>query len=266
MTHVDDRTGRTRAAGRGARGGDSRVAARAGRAVPTKDVSAAQLEREAERAERRAATHAAGRSARKKSKRSHSAVGAAIVAGAAMVATFAFILTNGGSSSPQTGDSPPPVLAPQTSAPPSTSPSGNPAPAAASTVKADRKPPVAPETTAAATASPYTGPQSPVFRRGQWIAVMDKYQTDAGMEAAQLAKQLAAKMIAAGVPARAMLLNGQYPGVANSNLQPETGAWVVYLGPFKSAEMALTVCQEPKTQQAYSSLACPTYEPAAKAD
>ncbi|WP_026163481.1 SPOR domain-containing protein [Kribbella catacumbae] len=261
---MDDRTGRTRAGGRALRsGGDSRVAARAGRAVPTKDVSAAQLEREAERAERRAATRAAGRSARKKSKRSHSAVGAAIVAGAAMVATFAFILTNGGSSTPQTSDNPPPVVAPQTSAPPaSASPSGNPAPAA-STVKADRKPPVAPVTTAATTTTPNTGPQSPVFRRGQWIAVIDKYPTDAGMEADQLAKQLAGKMIAAGVPARAMLLNGQYPGVANSNLQAETGAWVVYLGPFKSAEAALNVCQEPKTQQAYGSLACPTYEPAA---
>ncbi len=267
MTHVDDRTGPTRAAGRGLRGGgDSRVAARAGRAVPTKDVSAAQLEREAERAERRAATRAAGRSARKKSKRSHSAVGAAIVATAAMVATFAFILTNGNSTPPQTGANPPPVVAPETSAPPvSASPSGNPAPAAANTAKNDRKPPVAAETTAATTVAPNTGPQSPVFKRGQWIAVIDMYPTDAGMEADQLAKQLAGKLIAAGVPARAMLLNGQYAGIANSNLVPETGAWAVYLGPFKTAEDALNVCQAKKTQDTYSSLACPTYEPAAKA-
>ncbi|MEU4392888.1 hypothetical protein [Kribbella sp. NPDC023855] len=279
---MDDRTGPTRArrpAGRAAGranarslnyGGDSRVAARAGRAVPTRDLSAAQLESEAERAERmaagrRAAPRSAGRSGRKKSKGSRTAAGAAIVAGAAVVATVAFVLTNGNSSPPQTAGDPPPVVAPQSSAPTtSKSSEGNPAPAAAKTAKADRKPPPPTQTTAATSATPNTGLASPVFKRGQWIAVIDKYPTDAGMEADQLAKQLAGKLIAAGVPAKAMLLQGQYPGVADSSLQPESDAWVVYLGPVATSAAALDVCQAPKTQAVYPSLACPTYEPAVR--
>jgi hypothetical protein len=257
-------------------GGDSRVAARAGRAVPTKDVAGSQLESEAERAERmaagkRSAGHGAGHSGRKKSKRSTAAVGAAIIAGAAVVATFAFVLTNG-NSSPRSGGNPP-IPAPQTSAPPKTKSAGA-APAAVSTVKADRKPPaskptapkptVAQTTTTRTSATPNTGPATPVFRRGQWIAVLDKYPTDAGMDAEQLAKGLAAKLIAAGVPGRAMFLNGQYPGIANSSLEPETGEWVVYLSALPSAEAALNLCQASKTQAVHSNIACPTYEPAAK--
>ncbi|MDX6261760.1 MAG: hypothetical protein QOH84_3448 [Kribbellaceae bacterium] len=284
MTHVDDRKGPTRAKRSTVRanaralnhGGDSRVAARAGRAVPTKDVAGSQLESEADRAERLAAGkrsaghgagHGASHSGRTKSKRSHAAVGAAIVAGTAMVATFAFILTNGNSSStPQSGANP--IPAPQTSAPPKTK-SAAAAPAAVNTIKADRKPPAAKPSTAKTTetrtsATPNTGPTTPVFRRGQWIAVLDKYPTDAGMDAEQLAKQLAAKLIAAGVPGRAMLLNGQYPGIANSSLEPETGEWVVYLAALPSAEAALNLCQAPKTQATHPNIACPTYEPAAK--
>jgi hypothetical protein len=285
VTHVDDRKGPTRAkrpTGRAnARalnyGGDSRVAARAGRAVPTKDVAGSQLESEADRRERmaagkRSAGHGAGHSGRKKSKRSTAAVGAAIVATAAVVATFAFVLTNGDSSSPQSGNNPP-VPAPPTSAPPTTKNAAA-APAAINTAKADRKPPaakptapkptVAKTTTATTSATPNTGPATPVFRRGQWIAVLDSYPTDAGMDAEQLAKQLAAKLIAAGVPGRAMFLNGQYPGIANSNLEPETGAWVVYLAALPTAEAALNLCQAPKTQATHSNIACPTYEPAVK--
>jgi hypothetical protein len=283
VTHVDDRKGPTRAKRSTGRanaralnhGGDSRVAARAGRAVPTKDVAGSQLESEADRLERmaagkRSAGHGAGHSGRKKSKRSSAAVGAAIVAGAAVVATFAFVLTNGDSSSPQSGANLP-VPAPQTSATPKTNSAA--APAAVSTAKADRKPPAAKptapkpsvaKTTTTTSATPNTGPATPVFRRGQWIAVLDKYPTDAGMDAEQLAKDLAAKLIAAGVPGRAMFLNGQYPGIANSNLEPETDAWVVYLAALPTAEAALNLCQAPKTQATHSNIACPTYEPAAK--
>ena len=289
MTHVDDRKGPTRtrrSTGRAnARalnhGGDSRVAARAGRAVPTKDVAGSQLESEADRRERmeagkrsagHGAGHGAGHSGRKKSKRSTAAVGAAIIAGAAVVATFVFVQTNGGSPSPQSG-SKPPIAAPQTSAPPKTK-SAAAAPAAVNTAKADRKPavtkPTAPKPSVAKTtptrtsATPNTGPATPVFRRGQWIAVLDQYPTDAGMDAEQLAKGLAAKLIAAGVPGRAMFLNGQYPGIANSNLEPETNMWVVYLSALPSAEAALNLCQGSKTQAVHSNIACPTYEPAAK--
>ncbi|NEA36989.1 hypothetical protein [Streptomyces sp. SID13031] len=276
MTHVDDRKGPTRAkrsAGRPANranaralnhGGDSRVTARAGRAVPTKDIAASQFERELDSAERLAAGKRAA--PRQKAVRSRTAVVAVIVAGAAIVATFAYILTNGSSPAPQAGGNPPPVLAPQTTAPPTTDAGANPAPAAVNTVKADRKPPVAPQTTAGRTsATPNTGPASPVFRRGQWISVVDTYSTDAGMNADQLAKGLAGKLIAAGIPARAMMLDGQYPGIANSTLQPQSDAWVVYLAPLSTAEAALKLCQAPKTQAAHSNLACPTYEPAAKA-
>ncbi|MDX6283643.1 MAG: hypothetical protein QOH03_4714, partial [Kribbellaceae bacterium] len=97
MTHVDDRKGPTRAKRSTGRanaravnyGGDSRVAARAGRAVPTKDVAGSQLDSEADRAERmaagkRSAGHGSGHSGHssRKSKRSTAAVGAAIIAGA----------------------------------------------------------------------------------------------------------------------------------------------------------------------------------------
>lgn len=277
MTHVDDRKGPARAKRPSGRamsranartlnhGGDSRVTARAGRAVPTKDIAASQLEREADRAERLAAGKRAARSAKKPS-RSRAAIGAVLVAGVAIAAAVAYILTNGGgSSAPQAGSNPPLVLAPQTSAPPKTVAGSNPAPAVAKTAKADRKPPVAPKTTATRTSeTPNTGPDSPVFKRGQWISVIDTYTTDAGMNADELAKGLAGKLIAAGVPARAMLLEGQYPGIANSNLEPETDAWVVYLAPLGSSEAALKLCQSPQTQAAHSNLACPTYEPAAK--
>jgi hypothetical protein len=292
VTHVDDRTGPTRAkrpAGRSAtranaralnHGGDSRVAARTGRAVPMKDVSGAQAESEAERAERLAAHRAAAHSGRsthsthsgrKKSKKSHAAVGAAIVAAAAMVAAFAFVLTNG-DPGPQSSGKSPLALAPQSTAPPAAkSAKANPAPAAVSTGKGDRKPPAPAKTSQRAatsnpptSAAPNTGKASPVFKRGQWIAVIDRYPTDAGMEAAQLAKQLAGKMIAGGVPARAMLLSGQYAGLADSSGNPESDAWVVYLGPFGSSDAALQMCQAPTTQTAYASPACPTYEPAAR--
>jgi cytoskeletal protein RodZ len=241
-------------------------------------VAGSQLESEAERAERMAAgkrsashAHGASHSVRKKSKRSSAAVGAAIIASAAVVATFVFVLTNRDPSSPRSDG--PPIPAPQTSAPPQTKSAGA-APAAVNTVKADRKPgaskPTAPKpsvaktTTTKTSATPNTGPATPVFRRGQWIAVLDTYPTDAGMDAEQLAKELAAKLIAAGVPGRAMFLNGQYPGIANSSLEPETDAWVVYLSALPSAEAALNLCQASKTQAVHSNIACPTYEPAAK--
>jgi hypothetical protein len=205
----------------------------------------------------RAEGRAAARTARKRSKRSHSAVGAAIVAGAAMVATFAFIITNGTSSSPPADESQPPLPAASTpvSAPPKQS--VKPAPAA-STAKADRKP----AATVKSAAPPNTGPVSPAFKRGQWIAVLDTYPTDAGLEADTLAKNLAAKLIAQGVPAKALWAKGQYPGLASSSGVAVSDAWVVYLGPSSTSEGALDLCLAPKTQQAYTNAACPTYEPA----
>ncbi len=101
-----------------------------------------------------------------------------------------------------------------------------------------------------------------MFKRGQWIAVLDKYPTDVGMQADQLAKGAAAKLIAAGVPAKAMLVDGQYPGIANSSLEPITGTWVLYLGPGTTSQQMENLCSAPKTQRAYNSPACPTYEPA----
>jgi hypothetical protein len=218
------------------------------------------------RAARRSAPTSRG-SGRKKANRSHSAIGAAVVAGAAMVAAFAFILTNGRSDS--TDDSIRTGSLPQASTP-AVQPSSNPTPAASG--KADRKPPAGKTAPGKSTAStrttrsatpPDTGSQSPVFRRGQWIAVVDSYPTDAGIPADQLARSLAAKMIAAGVPAKALLANGQYPGLANSNLEPTINTWIVYVGPFPPADAANALCVSTKTQQAYGSLpACPTHEPA----
>lgn len=198
-----------------------------------------------------------GRAARKKPNRSHSAIGAAVVAGAAMVAAFAFILTNG-NSTPTTDDRlrtepVPPVTTP------SVVPSADPAPSIDAS-KADRNPNAAKPATPV---TPNTGPESPTFRRGQWIAVLDTYPADVGMDAGVLAKNLAAKLIAAGVPAKAMLANGQYPGLANSSLEPIRATWIVYLGPTSSSAAAIDVCSSPKTQKAYGSQpVCPTYEPA----
>jgi hypothetical protein len=179
-----------------------------------------------------------------------------------MVAVFAFILTRG-SSEPPTDEglpagaaaNPPAASAPTQSTDPS--PSVN-------TSKADRKPPAsstAPKKTQT-TAPPDTGPTTPVFKDGQWIVVMEKYPTDVGMDAEQLAKDTAIKMITAGVPAKAMLVDGQYPGIANSSLEPVTDTWVVYLGPGRSPAQMVDQCSLPKTQAAHSNSACPTFEPA----
>ncbi|TCC55257.1 hypothetical protein E0H73_35550 [Kribbella pittospori] len=200
----------------------------------------------------------------RKAQRSHSAIGASIVAAAAMLAVFAFILTRG-STGPTTDDGLRTGAVPNGAAAPAdgvATPSADPS---ASTAKADRKPPPstpAPKTRAS-TPAVNTGPTSPAFKRGQWIAVLDKYPTDVGLEADTLAKGTAAKLIAAGVPAKAMLVNGQYPGLADSSMEPITDSWVVYLGPGSSSEQVLDLCSEPKTQRAYSNPACPTYEPAA---
>lgn len=194
--------------------------------------------------------------ARRRPNRSHSAVGAAIVAAAAMVATFAFILTNGTSTPPATDDSVRAGGERDATAPVAT-PSRNAAPSINAS-KADRKPPA----TTASVRPPDTGPESPAFRKGQWIAVLDRYPSDVGMAADQLAKNLAAKLITAGVPAKALLANGQYRGLSNSNLEPIRDTWIVYVGPASSSAAALTICESPKTQKIYSSPACPTFEPA----
>ena len=199
----------------------------------------------------------------RKPQRSHSAVGAAIVAAAAMVAVFAFILTRG-SSTPTTVDDLRTGAAADGGAAPAApsvpTQSSDPSPSV-NTAKADRKPPAssaAPKTTA----TPDTGPTSPAFKRGQWIVVIDKYPTDVGMEADRLAKATAVRMITAGVPAKAMLVDGQYPGIANSSLEPVTDTWIVYLGPGTSSAQMLDLCSAPRTQRAYPNSACPTYEPA----
>ncbi|MGC4943415.1 hypothetical protein [Kribbella sp. DT2] len=198
-------------------------------------------------------------------RRSRAAIGAAVVAGTAMVGAFAFILTNGSSPAPQAGGSVDPG---RDSAVTSTRPSNAPAPAAPGTAKADRKPavpnPAASKTTASKT--PNTGAESPKFRSGQWVAVIDTYPTDAGMAADQLAKSLAARLITAGVPAKALLASGQYPGLADGDGVAMADSWIVYVGPATSSANAMNVCISPKVQKVHANNACPTYEPAATAD
>ncbi|ADB31321.1 hypothetical protein Kfla_2245 [Kribbella flavida DSM 17836] len=189
-------------------------------------------------------------------KRSSAVIGAAVVASTAILGTFGFILSNGTTPDPQAGSGT--VRDTATSAPPSTEP----APALPSTAKADRKPAVTPS---ASSAPPNTGPESPKFRRGQWIAVLDTYPTDAGMAADQLAKDLAGQLIKAGVPAKALLATGQYPGLTTSDLRPVSDAWIVYIGPATSSEAAINLCVSPKIQRIHANNACPTYEPASAA-
>ncbi|TDD60984.1 hypothetical protein E1263_09320 [Kribbella antibiotica] len=194
---------------------------------------------------------------KKKPERSRTAVGAAIVATAAIAGVSAFILTQGGSK-PSTADSVRAAAVPEKAA---TTPTPSAHPTVAS--KADRKPPANHTVAKPTTSAPIdTGPTSPVFKRGQWIAVLDKYTSDTGLDASQTAQKAAAKIAAAGVPAKAMLVNGQYPGFANSSGEPVLDTWVVYLGPGPSSAQMLDLCSAPKTQRAYSNLACPTYEPA----
>jgi hypothetical protein len=183
-----------------------------------------------------------------------------------MVAVFAFILTRGTSEPPTdeglgAGAAANGGAAPSVASSPTQSTDPSPS---VNTSKADRKPPAsstAPRKTQT-TAPPNTGLTTPAFKSGQWIVVMEKYPTDVGMDAEQLAKATAIKMITAGVPAKAMLVDGQYPGIANSSLEPVTDTWVVYLGPGRSAAQMVDLCSVPKTQAAYSNSACPTFEPA----
>jgi hypothetical protein len=169
-----------------------------------------------------------------------------------MVAAFAFILTNG-ASDPTVDDG---LRGGRDVATSTAPPSADLAPSVNAS-KADRKPPAKPSPPAA-----NTGAESPTFRAGQFIAVLDSYPTDAGMAADQLARSLAAKLITAGVPAKAMLARGQYPGLSTSDHKPITDTWLVYLGPTTSVETALDLCVSSKTQNVHRNVACPTYEPA----
>ncbi|HWD77352.1 MAG TPA: hypothetical protein VG497_00665 [Kribbella sp.] len=198
---------------------------------------------------------------KRKVQRSRSAISAGIVAGLALAAVFGYILTRG-SADDQTADG---------LRMGSGTDSGAAAPAGSATggaTKGDRKPPVAVTTKPTATQPSVkvqtvtpppvnTGPTSPKFKRGQWIAVLDKYPADAE----QSARDTATKVTRAGIPAKAMLVNGQYPGITDSSLTPITGTWLVYLGPGTSSAQMLNLCQDPRTQAAYPG-ACPTYEPA----
>lgn len=180
------------------------------------------------------------------------------MASLAMVAVFAFILTRGTAS-----DSPADGLRMGSGTDNGAAAPAEPtASASGGATKADRKPPVsaAKPTAKAQTTTPpavNTGPTSPKFKQGQWIAMLDKYPAEAG----QMAKDTATKITRAGIPAKAMLVDGQYPGITNSSLAPVTGTWVVYLGPGTSSEQILNLCIDPRTQAAYQS-ACATYEPA----
>ncbi|TCC32314.1 hypothetical protein [Kribbella sindirgiensis] len=217
--------------------------------------------RAARRQQRPAARRSSPEARPRKAQRSHSAVGAAIVASLAIVAVFAFILTRGTPS-----DSPADGLrmgsgTDNGAAAAPAEPTGG---TTGTASKADRKPPTSaaapsPSVKAQATTPPAvnTGPTSPKFKQNQWIAVLDKYPADAG----QMAKDTAAKITRAGIPAKAMLVNGQYPGITNSSLAPVTGTWLVYLGPGTSSEQLSDLCLDPRTQAAYQS-ACATYEPA----
>ncbi|MEV6269550.1 hypothetical protein AB0L64_20445 [Kribbella sp. NPDC051936] len=216
--------------------------------------------RAARRQQRPAARRNAPAARSRKPQRSRSAIGAAIVAGLAMVAVFAFILTRGADSeTPADG-----LRMGSGTDNGAAAPAAPTASATGSVTKADRKPPVsatAPKPTAKAqTTTPppvNTGPASPKFKSGQWIAMLDKYPADAG----ETAKETAAKITRAGIPAKAMLVDGQYPGLTTSSLTPVTGTWMVYLGPGTSSEQMLNLCLDPRTQAAYQS-PCPTYEPA----
>ncbi|NUR94995.1 MAG: hypothetical protein HOV67_07000 [Kribbellaceae bacterium] len=206
---------------------------------------------------------------KRKAQRSRSAVSAGIVAGLALTAVFGYILTRGSAEGPAADGLRMGSGTDNGAAAPAQSATG-------SATKGDRKPPVAATTkptvtqpstqpstkasTKAQTVTPppvNTGPTSPKFKHGQWIAVLDKYPADAE----QSARDTATRVTRAGIPAKAMFVNGQYPGLTDSSLTPVTGTWVVYLGPGSSSAQILNLCQDPRTQAAYSS-ACPTYEPA----
>ncbi|MFD7158946.1 hypothetical protein ACFV9C_30410 [Kribbella sp. NPDC059898] len=192
---------------------------------------------------------------RRKKKRSRSAVSAGIVAALALAAVLGFILTRGTTTSPSADGLQIGSGTDNGAAAPTTSASGT-------ATKGDRKPPVSqtqPTVKVQTTTLPpvNTGPESPKFKHGEWIAVLDKYPADAG----DTAKATATKVTRAGIPAKAMLVNGQYPGLKDSSLAPVTGTWMVYLGPGPSSEQMVNLCQDPRTQAAYPS-PCPTYEPA----
>jgi hypothetical protein len=216
----------------------------------------------AARKERRTAARRNAPPVRKrKAQRSRSAISAGIVAGLALAAVFGYILTRGTNGGPTADGLRMGSGTDNGAAAPAASASG-------SATKGDRKPPVsATKPTVTQSAQPKvqtvtppavnTGPTSPKFKHGQWIAVLDKYPADAE----QAARNMATTITRAGIPTKAMLVNGQYPGLTDSSLTPVTGTWVVYLGPGTSSAQMLNLCQDPRTQAA-SAGPCPTYEPA----
>ncbi|MGW6282840.1 hypothetical protein [Kribbella sp. NPDC055071] len=181
---------------------------------------------------------------------------------AALVAVFAFILTRGSSPAPESSDGL--RLGTDTTGAPA-APTPPVATDDASATKADRNPPASSKAAPTTAPSVNTGATSPAFARGQWIVVLDTYPTDVGMDADQLAKGAATKLIQAGVPAKAMLVDGQYPGIASSSAERVTDTWMLYLGPGESSDQMLKLCTAPKTQRAHPNTACPTYEPASAA-
>lgn len=147
------------------------------------------------------------------------------------------------------------------------------------TAAAPAPPPVSPGTPAMRSSRPMASPTRPVtttrrsvpadpaagspkFRAGQWIALIDTYPTDGGLPAEQTAKELAGQLAAAGVGAKALLADGQYPGLAKGDGTRLRDAWIVYVGPSRTSAAARNICAASKTQQVYSSPACPTFEPA----
>ncbi|TCN34601.1 fibronectin type III domain protein [Kribbella orskensis] len=106
-----------------------------------------------------------------------------------------------------------------------------------------------------------TGPDSPAFAAGQWIALVDSYPAGSGV-AEQTARDLAARLKAGGVPAQVLNATGQYPGLTNTSRQPLRDAWVVYVGPAGAADQAATLCRSEAARKVFPGAACITFQPA----
>ncbi|TCM43716.1 hypothetical protein [Kribbella sp. VKM Ac-2568] len=110
-------------------------------------------------------------------------------------------------------------------------------------------------------AGPTTGPDSPAFAAGQWIALVDSYPAGSGV-AEQTARDLAAQLKAGGVAAQVLNAAGQYPGLTNAARQPLRDAWVVYVGPVGAADQAATLCRSEAVRKVRSGAACIAFQPA----
>ena len=107
-----------------------------------------------------------------------------------------------------------------------------------------------------------TGPENPAFPLGQFISAIRLWP--AGSPAAeQTARDLAAQLASAGVPAKVLNVAGQYPGMTmGTPRQPMRDVWGVYVGPAASPGEVDAICKSEAVRKVVATPDCVSFEPA----